>query len=176
MKVLSDFGPRPRLLESAVTAPEAQRSDGIPVSKPEQFGKRFFRTVVRLVVVAALAFAVAYWFVHRDLIHEESAAIRRLIRVGTHRLSAEGRHGSKPDPIVVRLTEDLVQVSTIALGHPRLAVINGKQVAEGDTVTVHTPIRSVAITLRVIDIADNEVKLSDGAQIITAHLSRAPGK
>jgi hypothetical protein len=101
--------------------------------------------------------------------------MRRLIPVGTHRISGEGQ-ASPPEPIIVQLNENLIQVSTIALGHPRLAVINGKQVAEGDTITVHTPTRSVAMTLRVIDIADRKVKLSDGKQIITAHLTVAAAK
>jgi hypothetical protein len=64
-------------------------------------------------------------------------------------------------------------VTSIALGHPRLAVINGKQVTEGDLITVHTPTRSIAVTLRVLEISDRQVKLSDGTQVITAHLSKS---
>ena len=89
-----------------------------------------------------------------------------MLSTGTH--SAD-----PPQAIVVQLNADLVRVTSIALGHPRLAVINGKQVAEGDQITVHTPIRSIAITLRVLEISDRQVRLSDGIQVITAHLLMA---
>jgi hypothetical protein len=84
-----------------------------------------------------------------------------------------GTHPSTPPmPIAVQLNADLIQVTSIALGHPRLAVINGKQVTEGEAIAVHTPTRSVTISLRVLEISDHQVKLSDGTQVVTAHLSK----
>jgi hypothetical protein len=62
-------------------------------------------------------------------------------------------------------------VSAIALGHPRLAVINGRSVAEGDSITVHTPSHAVAVTLRVVKIADGRISLTDGTQVITTRLT-----
>lgn len=35
-----------------------------------------------------------------------------------------------PAPIEIQLSADMIQVSAIALGHPRLAVINGRTVTE----------------------------------------------
>src|SRR5205085_7881037 len=117
--------------------------------------------------------AVGFWASRRDNIPEEAASFRKIVSVGTRVLSAGPQPTTPPDAILVQLNADLVQVTSIALGHPRLAVINGKQVAEGDQITVHTPTRSVAITLRVLQISDRQIRLSDGAQMITAHLSKA---
>jgi hypothetical protein len=50
-------------------------------------------------------------------------------------------------------------------------VINGRPAAEGDTSTVHTPVHSVAVTLRVVRIADGRVDLTDGVQTIHARLA-----
>ena len=119
---------------------------------------------------------VVYWGTHRGAMQEETVAFRKLISVGTRMLSGATHPTLPPTPIVVQLNTDLIQVTSIALGHPRLAVINGKQIAEGDTIIVHTPARSVAITLRVLEISDRQVKLSDGTQLITVHLARTREK
>jgi hypothetical protein len=67
-------------------------------------------------------------------------------------------------------------VTAIVLGHPRLAVINGRSLAEGDNLVLHAPTMSVAITLRVLRISDGRIELTDGTQTITAQLNvPAPG-
>jgi len=73
--------------------------------------------------------------------------------------------------MVVQIDSGALRISAIVLGHPRLAVINGRTVAEGDTIVVHTPARAVAVTLRVLKIAEGQVKLSDGTQVIMARLN-----
>jgi hypothetical protein len=77
------------------------------------------------------------WFVGYNIrgkakMQEEPAMIRKLIAVGTHMLSSGLQPAKPPQPIVVQLDTNLVQVTSVALGHPRLAVINGRQVADGD--------------------------------------------
>lgn len=71
---------------------------------------------------------------------------------------------------MVQIRADLIHVTAISLGHPRLAIINGQQVAEGDRITVHTPTASVALSLKVLRIGDGRIDLSDGTQEITARL------
>jgi hypothetical protein len=71
----------------------------------------------------------------------------------------------------VQIDADLLHISAIVLGHPRLAVINGRTVAEGDTILVHIPTRAVAVTLRVLKISEGQVKLSDGTQVIVVRLN-----
>jgi hypothetical protein len=73
--------------------------------------------------------------------------------------------------VAVQLSPDMVRVSAIALGHPRLAVINDKTVAEGDSVTLQALNSSVALILRVAKITDGAIILSDGRKTFSAQLT-----
>ena len=169
MKVLSDVGPRPRLLSSAVMSPPATAGN---VKQSATGGRRFPRTLWKVAVAGLIGAVVVHWLVHRGNIQEEAIAIRKLVVVGTRMLTRAGHQTNPPNAVVVQLNADLLQVTSIALGHPRLAVINGKQVAEGEQVIVHTPTRSISVALRVLEISDRQVRLSDGTQVITVHLSK----
>jgi hypothetical protein len=68
-----------------------------------------------------------------------------------------------------------IHVSAISLGEPRLAIVNGKQVTEGESITISIPDQSTAIRLRVVKIADGRVDLSNGPQVITARLETPRG-
>jgi hypothetical protein len=67
-----------------------------------------------------------------------------------------------------------IHVSAISLGEPRLAIINNKQVTEGDNIIISIP-ESGAVTLRVMKIADGHVDFSTGTQIITARVETPRG-
>ena len=172
MKVLPDVGPRPRLLSSAVMSPPATAEKAAEKVKQSATGRRFTRTLCKVAVAGLIGAVVVHWLVHRGNIQEEAIAIRKLVVVGTRMLARAGHQPNPPNAIVVQLNADLLQVTSIALGHPRLAVINGKQVAEGEQVIVHTPTRSISVALRVLEISDRQVTLSDGTQVITVHLSK----
>ena len=92
------------------------------------------------------------------------------IKARTHHLAEPGS-AATPAPIVVQLSADMIRVSAIALGHPRLAVINGRTVAEGDSVTLQAPNASVALILRVEKIGDGSINLSDGKKMFSAQLT-----
>jgi hypothetical protein len=93
------------------------------------------------------------------------------IKARTQSLVDSPGSAATPAPIVIQLSADMVRVSAIALGHPRLAVINGKTVAEGDSVTLQAPNSSVALILRVIRIGDGSIDLSDGKKMFSARLT-----
>jgi hypothetical protein len=93
------------------------------------------------------------------------------IKARTHSLADSPGSTATPAPIMVQLSAEMVRVSAIALGHPRLAVINGKTVAEGDSVTLQAPNASVALTLRVVKIGDGSIDLSDGKKMFSARLT-----
>lgn len=173
VKLLPDIGPRPRLLETAVSAlPSPDLADVINRAPADRSRRRFVRLLVRTFVAAAFVALIAHLAIRRISVHEESDGVRKVIPVGTETLHRGTEPTAAPSPIMVQVSSDVVQVTSIALGHPRLAVINGKQVAEGDTIVVHTPIRAIAVTLRVIEITDGQVKLNDGAQVITVRLTK----
>ena len=92
------------------------------------------------------------------------------IKARTDHLAGPGST-EPPAPIVIQLSADMVRVSAIALGHPRLAVINGRTVAEGDNVTLQAPNSAVALVLRVMKIGDGSIDLSDGTKMFSAHLT-----
>jgi hypothetical protein len=97
---------------------------------------------------------------------------RKLVAVQTDAVSGATHPSDLPKPVMVQLSEDMLRVSAISLGHPRLAVINGTQVAEGDFIAVHSPVaRSVVVNLRVLRIGDGRIELTDGTQRIQAHLA-----
>lgn len=77
-----------------------------------------------------------------------------------------------PSPIVVQLTPELFRVTAISLGHPRLAVINGQQVGEGDNLVVHTPTANIAVRISVSKIRDGAIELTDGSRKIAVPLRR----
>jgi hypothetical protein len=81
---------------------------------------------------------------------------------------------SRPEPIVIQISADVLHVTAISLGHPRLATINGRNVAEGEYLTIHTPTANVAVTLRVLKISDGRIDLSNGPQLIIARLELPP--
>jgi hypothetical protein len=163
MKLLPNQLPRPRLLTSIEASPPPE-----PVTPPRSKHRTPF--IIGTLVISLVILAAAYFLYGRNAIGTEAYFVRRLIHVVTHTVSSGSQPSRPPEPVTVQLTADVVQVTAIALGHPRLAVINGKQVAEGDTITVHTPIRSVTITLRVLRISDRQVELSDGTQRVVARL------
>jgi hypothetical protein len=91
----------------------------------------------------------------------------QLIEVKTSSVSAPPPATATPAPILVQISADVLHVSAISLGHPRLAVINGRSVGEGDYLPVRTTPASVTVKLRVLRIADGRVDLTDGTQTIS---------
>ncbi|MDP9099976.1 MAG: hypothetical protein M3N48_13455 [Verrucomicrobiota bacterium] len=74
---------------------------------------------------------------------------------------------------IAKINADQIHVTAISLGDPRMAIINGRLVGEGEQITLHRPGEPVAGTLQVLKIFDGEVELSDGAQVIKARLALA---
>jgi len=115
--------------------------------------------------------AAGYAFVRHERAQREATSAPRLLNVVTHAVSGSPHTITTPAPVVVQINPEVIRVTAIALGHPRLAVINGRALAEGDSITVHTPMHSVAVTLRVVRIADGRVELTDGTQTLHARLA-----
>jgi len=129
-------------------------------------------------VVGAMLLSVAGIVVrqYRDK-NGDSLHFPTFIKARTSGLAAAGTK-ELPPAIVIQLSADMVRVSAISLGHPRLAVINGKTITEGDDVVLQAPGSSVALILRVTKIGDGSIQLSDGKNLynaqITIHSSQKP--
>jgi hypothetical protein len=166
---LSSIAPEPERLEDREAAADSPFELG---------GSRFFGGNGRAIFIGLIAggillSAAGYAFVRHERAQREAITVPRLLNVVTHTVSGSPHTVTPPAPVVVQVDSDVIRVSAIALGHPRLAVINGRAVGEGDTITVHTPVHSVAMTLRVVRIADGRVDLTDGTQTIHARLGVA---
>lgn len=64
----------------------------------------------------------------------------------------------------------MIQITAISLGDPSLAIVNGQRVAEGDEVALPSSGSTGVIKLRVLKIADGQIDLTDGTQVLTAQL------
>ena len=74
----------------------------------------------------------------------------------------------------VRITPDMFRVTSIALGDVPLAIVNGRRVAEGDSLQVTGGGRE--IFLHVGKIEDGVVHLAHGKQVIDVHLAPPTSK
>jgi hypothetical protein len=122
-------------------------------------------------IIGALLFSIGGIIFSRQMGKKsERFNVPIFIRARTKSLTDGPGSTATPAPIVVELSPEMVRVSAIALGHPRLAVINGKTVTEGDSVTLQAPNASVALILRVVKIGDGSINLSDGKKMFSARL------
>jgi uncharacterized protein HemX len=172
MRLISQVTPTPRLLSTVV--PDVREKPAERVSVRSRLkGVSFFTGNGRaiflgLVVGAALICAVGFLYKRQQIARQHTEAERTMVAVSTKSIS-------HPEPIVIQISADLIHVTAISLGHPRLATINGRTIAEGDYVTVHPPTANVAVTLRVLKISDGRIELSNGPQLITARLEIPSG-
>ena len=171
MRVISQETPAPRLLSTVV--PEIRERPPERVSMKSRLksaslfsgnGRAIF---LGIVLGAVLLTAISVLYVRRQ------AALRRA-EEQLKLLAVSARSISPPQPIVVKISADMIHVSAISLGHPRMAIINGKLMGEGDQITLHPPSASVTVSLRLVKIADGQIQLSDGTQVITARLEVVP--
>ncbi|MFN2623878.1 MAG: hypothetical protein ABR611_13655 [Chthoniobacterales bacterium] len=171
MRLITKQTPTPRLLSTVV--PELREKPPERVSMRSRIkgvslfsgnGRAIF---LGIVLGAALICAVSILYTRHQAARRHAEEERRLLAVSTHSISP-------PKPIVVQISADQIHVTAISLGHPRLAIINGQQLGEGEQITIHTPAANVAVTLRVLKISDGRIELSDGTQTISARLEMPP--
>jgi len=144
---------------------EETASSGQP---PTQGGSRW--KYIGMAGGAALVLATAFIFGWHALKAGDRLSFPTLVKARTNSVGAAGSN-EPPPPIVIQLSPDMVRVTAIALGHPRLAVINGKAVTEGDNVKLQASNSSVALILRVVKIGDGSIEFSDGKQEFNAQLT-----
>ncbi len=172
MRLISQKLPAPRLLSTVVTdvrdkpaerASMRSRLKGVSLFTGN--GRAIF---LGLVAGAALICVVGFLYRREQVARQHAEEARRMVAVSTQSVS-------RPEPIVIQISADLIHVTAISLGHPRLATINGRTVAEGEFLTLHTPTANVAVTLRVARISDGVIELTNGPQLITARLEVRSG-
>lgn len=116
-----------------------------------------------IVVTMLLAAGVAYWI--------ELRRYPVVVTIGLpEKDSAKDPLAGRPGPLVP-VSPDLVHVTSVAMGTPRLAIANGKQLEEGDWLVVNAPMG--AASLRVISIQEGLVRFRHGGETIDVKLQAA---
>ena len=175
MQVIPNIKPAPRLLESA--AVEAKPADGQPgpasrhkLKRSGSFGGG--RAIFIGLLLGALAVtAGGYFSQSSEAVEHQLASVRRFFAVRTSSVLVVKPEGANTGPLRVEIHPSMLRVTAIALGHPRLAIINGKEVTEGDSLTLNSPDGSISVTLRIVNIVEGRIELTDGTQVLTAPLS-----
>ena len=123
------------------------------------------------IILGAIVISTAGLIFSRNPNGSNDSVPRRILNVFTHSISSSPHGTVAPEPVVVQIQPEMLNVSAILLGHPRLAVINGTQVAEGDFLLVRMPNNGVVVRLRITKIADGRVDLQNGKQTICTRLT-----
>ena len=177
MRIISTSSPSPRLLNtvaSDVTAKKTERPTGrFSLKRASLFSGNGRAIFVGIVVGAVIFTILGVVYTGHQSRKKEIETVARVTPVSTPDMPSAGG-ADRPPPIWA----SQIQISGIALGEPRLAIVNGKQVMEGQEITISIPNESTAVRLRVEKIADGQVDLSDGTRVITLRLetSRAPNR
>ena len=180
MNVVPNTSASPRLLNSV--APEiaptkdVRPADASHLSRSTLGLSNGTAIFVGFFVAAGLMASGAFFLRDRPGTHKVEPETPKLVNSATQTVTASTQPETTPAPIIVHLTEDLFHVTAISLGHPRLAVINGQQVGEGDRFTVRAPNRAVAVSLRVVKIGDGRIDLTYGQEAISVRLSSSQPK
>jgi len=122
-------------------------------------GKHFLIVLLILFGLAAFAAGSVYWY-----------QTRHFPVVVTITPPDRPLH---PDPLgdrgaLVPISPDMLHVTSIAMGKPRLTIVNGKRLAEEDWLVVKTPNGEASV--RVVSIEDGQVRFKHGGETIDAHL------
>ena len=147
----------PKLLTTAVTEADATKAESIPIPPYAARARPGMMIFVGTALLAGLTAAGAnYWFRHESPVPARPISVLKPIRQALP---------TPPSP-PLEVHPNSLHVNAIVLGHVPLAVVNGKQLAEGDWLELRTA-EGVA-ALRVVKIEDGAVHFGYGGHIIYA--------
>ena len=175
MEVIPNIKSSPRLLDSAAVEVQSATSPNYKgsrhkLSSPGSFGNG--KAIFYGLLFGALAITGAGYLSHPgDSVEHQLASVRRFFAVRTRTVFVSPPRGDKGAPLSVQIDPSMIRVTAIALGHPRLAIINGKEVAEGDAITLTSPDGGISVSLRIVQIVEGRIELTDGTHVMTAPLS-----
>jgi hypothetical protein len=158
LQVVRRAEPHSRIIYSDSIQAEQQTEQEVDAEE-ESTGKRFVVVLLILFALAAFAAGSIYWYQTRHF--PVVVAI------------APPDRPLHPDPLgnrgrLVPISPDVLHVTSIAMGKPRLTIVNGKRLAEEDWLVVKTP--SGEASVRVLSIEDGLVRFKHGGETIDARL------
>ncbi len=165
LRIVQRDTPPPRLLETAASESDQPKlsTGSVDSGPPPPQGGRL--TFVGSILLIGIAFTVglSYLLEKRWLHHSSVVSSETTSQSGQANEEAEAAAGG------ATLTSDLFHVTAISLGSTRLAIVNGKKVAEGETVVVSTA--SGPATVRVAKIEDGVVHFVHGRERIDVQVN-----
>ena len=156
LRIVQRDRPPPRLVETAGSENDQSKLGAAPVDSgppPPQGGRLTFVGSILLIAIAftvGLSYLLEKQWLHRSTTVSSDTTLPPVEATGETEAGAGG----------ATIQSDLFHVTAISLGSTRLAIVNGKKVAEGDTVVVSTS--SGPATVRVAKIEDGVVHLVYG--------------
>jgi hypothetical protein len=166
----------PPLLYSVVSRAEPGASDELLTSRSRLSSITIFSFFGGFLLLLLAILAIWIYFSEQEPPRPEPLAGRDIQRKrglsGTPPVTPASPPGA--GEAFVQVTPDTFRVTSIALGDTPLAIINGKRVAEGDSLQVTVGGRE--ILLYVAKIEDGVVHLAHGEQVIDVHLAPATSK
>ena len=181
MQVIPNIKPVPRLLNSAAAEVQAGSSTGsVKASKHRlqrtgTFGGNGRAIFIGLLLGALAVAAVGYLRSTDEAADTHLASVRKFFAVRTRSVSIANPSSGGNAALRVQIDPSMLRVTAIALGHPRLAIINGKEVTEGDSITLSSADGGISVSMRITNIVEGRIELTDGTEIVTAPLVNAKG-
>jgi hypothetical protein len=172
MRIVPIVNPAPALLRSAALEVQPRPPTEEDFDQSALKGASFFRGNGFLLFagffIGIIALSIVSRYVH---FRHVSAPITPIAPIAAVAPAATPEVAPPPVPKpaavpTITVTPDILRVSSLAMGTPPLAVVNGKQLSEGDSLEVQTPAGKA--TLRLISIADGAVKFQYQGQTIVA--------
>jgi hypothetical protein len=174
MRLIWKSSPSPRLLNTVV--PEVVESKvEIPTAKTALKGASVFSGNGRAIFVGIVAGAgiLSILGLTYTRYQEQKRQREAVARGAAITMPSTPRTESPVPPASILISH--IHVTAISLGEPRLAILNGQQVMEGESITISLPGQLTTVRLRVAKIVDGRVDLSDGSQVIPALLETSRG-
>lgn len=183
LKIVRPEKPQPRLLQTAVSKAEPETL-AQAIAPPR--GRR--RTFIAIFLLFTILFVFGFVYLVQWKQPQRAAAIQidlpesPPVTIPIPAGSAIPIPATSAGTIAVAaaptapgvVTAEMLHVTSIALGDLRLAVVNGKRLAEGESLLVATP--AGVATLRVTSIEDGVVHFDYGGQLIDAKLGATLGQ
>lgn len=174
MRLIWKSSPSPRLLNTVASDVAGNKTENptgrFSLKSASLFSGNGRAIFVGIIVGAAILSILGIFYTRHQSEKRQREAAASAPAIPTSN-SSSAESAGPPAPVLA----SQIHVTAISLGEPRLAIVNGKQVTEGESITISIPDQPTTVTLRVVKIADGRIDLSNGPQVITARLETPRG-